>query len=84
MVTTEIIIKHKMGLDGLCPKFLKCAFKYKSDVSWAACGHTSTGKSNAALMSLDAAKGDVLRITADGPDAQEMIDELVEINEKYA
>ncbi len=75
--TREFTLINKYGLHvrpaGL---FAKIASRYDADVQVEKDGNTVSGKSIMALMTLEAVNGSVLKVTADGPQAKEALDEL--------
>ena len=56
--------------------FAKVASRYDASVEVEKDGNTVWGKSIMALMTLEATCGTVLRVTACGPQAKEVLDEL--------
>ena len=76
-MTREITLVNKYGLHvrpaGL---FAKIASRYDADVEVEKDGNVVSGKSIMALMTLEAVHGTVLKVSASGPDAQEVLDEL--------
>ena len=56
--------------------FAKIASRYDADVQVEKDGNTVSGKSIMALMTLEAVNGTVLKVTADGPQAKEVLDDL--------
>ena len=56
--------------------FAKVASRYDAAVEVEKDGNTVSGKSIMALMTLEAVCGTVLKVTASGPQAEEVLDEL--------
>ena len=56
--------------------FVKAATRYESDITVEKDGNTVSGKSIMGLMTLEVGVGSVLRVTAEGPDAEEALAEL--------
>ena len=56
--------------------FSKIASRYDADVQVEKDGNVVSGKSIMALMTLEAVNGTVLKVTADGPQAKEVLDDL--------
>ncbi|MCK5849785.1 MAG: HPr family phosphocarrier protein [Kiritimatiellae bacterium] len=56
--------------------FVKIASRYDSDIEVKKDGNKVSGKSIMGLMTLEASRGSTLRVTVDGPDAEEMLDDL--------
>lgn len=75
--TREFTLINKYGLHvrpaGL---FAKIASRFDADVQVEKDGNVVSGKSIMALMTLEAVNGTVLKVTADGPQAKEVLDEL--------
>ena len=75
--TRELKLINKYGLHvrpaGL---FAKIASRYDAEVSVEKDGNVVSGKSIMALMTLEAVNGTVLKVTAEGPQATEVLNEL--------
>ena len=56
--------------------FAKIASRYDANVEVEKDGNAVSGKSIMALMTLEATCGSVLKVTAEGPQAEEVLDEL--------
>ena len=56
--------------------FAKTASRFDADVQVEKDGNVVSGKSIMALMTLEAVCGSVLKVTAEGPQAKEALDEL--------
>lgn len=76
-LTKELVLLNKYGMHvrpaGL---FAKVSSRFKSDVKVEKDGNVVSGKSIMALMTLEAVCGTVLKVTATGPDADAVLDEL--------
>ena len=76
-LTREFTLHNKCGLHvrpaGL---FAKTASRFDADVEVEKDGNAVSGKSIMALMTLEATCGTVLKVTASGPQAVEVLDEL--------
>ena len=76
-LTKELTLKNKYGMHvrpaGL---FAKIASRFNADVEVEKDGNVVSGKSIMALMTLEAVCGTTLRVTAAGPQAREVLDEL--------
>ena len=76
-LTREFTLHNKYGMHvrpaGL---FAKTASRFDADVEVEKDGNAVSGKSIMALMTLDATCGTVLKVTASGPQAVEVLDEL--------
>jgi phosphocarrier protein HPr len=56
--------------------FVKAASRFDAEVTVEKDGNKVSGKSIMGLMTLEASVGSVLKVTAQGVDAEEMLDEL--------
>ena len=76
-LTKELTLKNKYGMHvrpaGL---FAKIASRVNADVEVEKDGNVVSGKSIMALMTLEAVCGTTLRVSAWGPQAREVLDEL--------
>ena len=76
-LTKELTLKNKYGMHvrpaGL---FAKSASRFNADVEVEKDGNVVSGKSIMALMTLEAVCGTTLRVSASGPQAREVLDEL--------
>ena len=76
-LTRDVTIVNQYGLHARpAALFVKTAMKYEAEVSIEKDGNRVSGKSIMGLMTLEAGLGVRLRLTADGPDAQQALDEL--------
>ena len=75
--TREFTLLNKYGMHvrpaGL---FAKTASRFDADVEVEKDGNVVSGKSIMALMTLEATCGTVLKVTATGPQAEEVLNEL--------
>ena len=76
-ITREFKLLNRYGMH-LRPAglFAKTASKYDAEVEVEKDGNVVSGKSIMALMTLEAVCGSVLKVTAEGPQANEVLDEL--------
>ena len=76
-MTKELTLKNKYGMHvrpaGL---FAKIASRFNADVEVEKDGNVVSGKSIMALMTLEAVCGTTLKVTASGPQAKEVLEEL--------
>jgi len=76
-ITRDFILRNRYGMHvrpaGL---FAKIASRFNAEVQVEKDGSVVSGKSIMALMTLDAACGSTLRVSASGPQAVEVLDEL--------
>jgi phosphocarrier protein HPr len=79
-VKKEIIIRNKQGLHARpAAIFVQVANKFDSDITVIKDKEEVNGKSIMGILTLGAEQGTVICIKAQGPDAQEAMDELEEI-----
>lgn len=75
--TRELVLLNKYGMHvrpaGL---FAKTASRFDAEVHVEKDGNVVSGRSIMALMTLEATCGTVLRVTATGPQATDVLDEL--------
>ena len=76
-ITREFTLQNKYGMHvrpaGL---FAKVSSRYDAEVEVEKDGNVVSGKSIMALMTLEATYGSVLKVTASGPQAKEVLEEL--------
>ena len=76
-ITRDFTLLNRYGMHvrpaGL---FAKIASRYDANVEVEKDGNAVSGKSIMALMTLEATCGSVLKVTAEGPQAEEVLDEL--------
>lgn len=76
-ITKEFTLLNRYGMHvrpaGL---FAKTASRFDADVEVEKDGNVVSGKSIMALMTLEATCGTVLKVTASGPEAAEVLEEL--------
>jgi phosphocarrier protein len=76
------MVRNELGLHlRAAAAFVKVAENYKSDVTLFRDDSSANGKSIIALVTLAAAKGTLLRVVAEGPDAADAVDRLVDLVE---
>jgi phosphocarrier protein HPr len=77
IVVRELKIVNQLGLHARpAALFVKTASRFESDVTVKKDGNTVSGKSIMGLMTLEVGLDSVLTVTAEGPDAEEALDEL--------
>lgn len=59
--------------------FVKIASRYESDVTVEKDGNVVSGKSIMGLMTLEAGLGSKMKVTAEGADADQVLDELEQL-----
>ena len=76
-ITKELTLQNKYGMHGRpAGLFAKVASRFDADVEVEKDGNSVSGKSIMALMTLEATCGTVLKVTASGPQAAEVLEEL--------
>ena len=76
-LTKELTLKNKYGMHVRpADLFAKIASRFNADVEVEKDGNVVSGKSIMALMTLEAVCGTTLRVSAWGPQAREVLDEL--------
>jgi len=76
-ITRDFEIMNQYGIHARpAALFVKTASRYDSDIEVKKDGNKVSGKSIMGLMTLEASRGSTLRVTVDGPDAEEMLDDL--------
>ena len=76
-LTREFKILNQYGIHARpAALFVKTASRYDAEITVRKDGNTVSGKSIMGLMTLEASFGSKLRITAEGPDAAQALDEL--------
>ncbi len=80
MFTKDLTIRNKMGLHARpAAQFVKRASKYKCDIWVEKDDEPVNGKSIMGLMMLAAGKGEQIKLTTEGIDAQEAMSDLEEL-----
>ena len=76
-MTRTLEIKNEKGLHARASaKFVKCVEEFDATVTVSHDGQTVPGRSILGLMMLAAAKGTIITVTADGPQADEAMDAI--------
>ena len=76
----ELVIANQYGIHARpAALFVKAASRFDADINVEKDGTVVSGKSIMGLMTLEAGRGAVLRVTADGPDSEEALDYLEEL-----
>lgn len=79
----DYVIRNPYGIHARpAALFVKTASRYQSDVYVEKDGVRVSGKSIMGLMTLEASSGSRLRVIAEGPDAEQLLDELEELIER--
>lgn len=76
-VTAEFTIQNQYGIHARpAALFVKTASRFDADITVEKGGSKVSGKSIMGLLTLEASYGSVLKITADGPDAEDAMAEI--------
>ena len=76
-VTRELVVRNKLGIHARpAAMFVKTANRFECDVFVEKDGEKVNGKSIMGLMMLAAGPGSRLRVSAEGSDAPQAVDEL--------
>lgn len=77
MVEQEITIRNRLGLHArAAAKFVQLAGRFKSRITLSRDGHAVDGKSILGILTLAAAQGTQLNLTAQGGDETEAVEAL--------
>lgn len=77
ILTRTFEIRNQYGIHARpAALFVKTAARFDVEVTVEKDGNSVSGKSIMGLMTLEASRGSKLKVTASGPDAQEVLDEL--------
>lgn len=83
MIARDVVIRHELGIHARpAALMVKAASRYNADVYVEKGGTRVSGKSIMGLLTLEAYKGDTLRLLATGEGAAEAIAELATLVEK--
>jgi phosphocarrier protein HPr len=82
MVEKKVIVTHKVGLHARpASVFVQAAAKFASNITVQCEDRTANAKSILTVLTLGAHKGTEITIAADGDDAEEAVNALVELVE---
>lgn len=77
LIVRELVIHNQYGIHARpAALFVKTASRYDSDIYVEKDGNKVSGKSIMGLMTLEAAKGSKIKVSAEGIDAEEAVKEL--------
>lgn len=81
-ISREFRILNQYGIHARpAALFVKIASRYDADVYVEKSGNRVSGKSIMGLMTLEASHGSRLMVSAEGPDAEQLLDELAALIE---
>ena len=76
----DLVILNKLGMHARpSARFVKVSNRFKSEILVEKDGEQVNGKSIMGLMMLAAGQGSKLRVTAEGPDAKQALDDLEQL-----
>ncbi|HMP77694.1 MAG TPA: HPr family phosphocarrier protein [Kiritimatiellia bacterium] len=79
-LTREFTILNKFGIHARpAALFVKTVSRFQSEITVDREGMIASGKSIMGLLTLEGYQGSVLKITADGPDAEAALDAIGEL-----
>lgn len=79
-LTREMTIRNQYGIHARpASLFVKTASRYDSEIIVEKGSQKVSGKSIMGMMTLEASCGTVLKVTAEGQDAEQVLDELQEL-----
>ena len=82
MFEKKVIVTHKVGLHARpASAFVQMAAKFTSDITVSCEDRNANAKSILTVLTLGAHKGAEIKIAADGEDAEEAVNALVELVE---
>jgi len=76
----DLVIANKRGLHArAAARFVQCAERFDAEITVTRDSTTVGGTSIMGLMMLAAAAGSTIRVTAEGPEAEQALDALAEL-----
>jgi phosphocarrier protein len=76
-IVRDLVIVNRKGLHARATaKFVQCCERYEAEITVSKCGDTVGGSSIMGILTLGAAKGATITVTARGPQANEVIEAL--------
>jgi len=80
MVSKEVTVSNKLGIHARpAAQFVKTASQFEAEIRVEKDGEEINGKSIMGLMMLAAGHGSVLKLIAEGPDAEEALQALEDL-----
>ena len=80
MVSKEVTVSNKLGIHARpAAQFVKTASQFEAEIRVEKDGEEINGKSIMGLMMLAAGQGSVLKLIAEGPDAEEALQSLEDL-----
>lgn len=79
-LTRELLIQNRKGLHARATaKLVQTVDRFDAEVTVSRCGETVGGRSIMGLLTLAAAKGTTITVTATGPQAEESLEAITEL-----
>lgn len=76
-IIRDLVIVNRKGLHARATaKFVQCCERYEAEITVSKCGDTVGGSSIMGILTLGAAKGATITVTARGPQANEVVEAL--------
>ncbi|TBL81767.1 HPr family phosphocarrier protein [Paenibacillus thalictri] len=81
----KAIIRHPLGLHARpAAEWVSKALQFESDIQIALNGKTANGKSAIHLLTLGVKEGDIVDITASGPDEEQVVSAFLQFAESLS
>jgi phosphocarrier protein HPr len=79
-IVRELVIVNRKGLHARATaKFVQCCERYEAEITVSKCGDTVGGSSIMGILTLGAAQGSTITVTASGPQARDAIEALAQL-----
>ena len=79
-IVRDLVIVNRKGLHARATaKFVQCCEAYEAEITVSKCGDTVGGSSIMGILTLGAAKGSTIAVTAEGADAEAVLAALTEL-----
>lgn len=79
-IVRDLVIINRKGLHARATaKFVQCCERYEAEITVSKCGDTVGGSSIMGILTLGAAQGSTITVTASGPQASEAIEALARL-----
>ncbi|PWB84073.1 MAG: HPr family phosphocarrier protein [Methylocystaceae bacterium] len=79
-VVRDLVIVNRKGLHARATaKFVQCCERYEAEITVSKCGDTVGGSSIMGILTLGAAQGSTITVTASGRQANEAIEALAQL-----
>lgn len=79
-IVRDLVIVNRKGLHARATaKFVQCCERYDAEITVSRCGDTVGGSSIMGILTLGAAQGSTITVTAFGPQASEAVEALAQL-----